>query len=89
MTAELVNGVLTLLGREVYSDKELSGIRGSRVEFTDGSWLDIIAEIFVNRGPGYLKIDQSPRTGTKNSQKQLGRKKKSYPTGSSFFISAR
>lgn len=43
-------------GKEVHSDKSVSSIIGTRVEFADGSWCDVNTGQVVNKGAGYINI---------------------------------
>lgn len=56
--------VATINGRRVYSDKKMSSIVNSRVEFADGSWCDVGSGRIVNNGPGYISFDSSEGSAT-------------------------
>lgn len=48
--------VASINGIDVFSDKELTGVRNTRVSFADGSWCDIATGEVDNRGPGFIDI---------------------------------
>jgi hypothetical protein len=52
------DGCLIAHGVPVYTDKTFSDLLGSRVNFTDGSWCDVFAQIIVNVGPGSLSLEK-------------------------------
>jgi len=52
--------VATINGVEVYSDKNVSGIVNSKINFSDGSWIDVNTNEVVNKGNGYIKIGNEP-----------------------------
>lgn len=49
-----VNGV------NVYSDKSINGISGTRITFSDGSWCDTSSKQIVNQGPGFISLGEAP-----------------------------
>ena len=55
--------VITVNGQAVYSDKQVSSIKNTRVNFADGSWCDVATGEVVNRGAGYVNIG-TPGTGS-------------------------
>lgn len=55
--------IATVNGVRVYSDKHAVNFRGSRIEFTDGSWCDVDTKKIVNRGPGEISFDE-PSSGS-------------------------
>ncbi len=52
--------IANINGKDVYSDKLFSAIKGGRVEFEDGSWCDVSTGQVVNRGKGYITIGSPP-----------------------------
>lgn len=48
--------VATINGVQVHSDKRVTNIINTRVEFTDGSWCDVATGQVVNRGRGEINI---------------------------------
>lgn len=52
----MANLVANINGKEVFSDKEVSNIVGTRVNFLDGSWCDVSTGQVVNMGRGYIDI---------------------------------
>lgn len=57
--------VATINGVAVYSDKQLTGIKGTRIDFADGSCCDVLTNTTVNNGPGDIQIGEIPRTTSK------------------------
>jgi len=49
-------------GVTVSSDKDAAGVNGSRVEFTDGSWCDVVTGDMDNVGPGRITLNGSSKT---------------------------
>jgi len=56
----VVNGV------QVYSDKQVSSIVGTRVSFSDGSYADVATGEVVNRGAGYINLGSKPEATGEN-----------------------
>jgi hypothetical protein len=50
----------------VYSDKTMTDIEGTRVNFTDGSWCDVETKEVVNKGGGYINIGNPPKENSPN-----------------------
>jgi hypothetical protein len=48
--------VATINGVQVHSDKQVTSIINTRVEFTDGSWCDVATGQVVNRGRGEINL---------------------------------
>ena len=49
--------IATVNGKNVYSDKNVRSIVGTRITYTDGSWCDTETGEVVNKGPGSIAID--------------------------------
>ncbi len=43
-------------GKDVFSDKKMRTIEGTKITFTDGSWCDVATGQIANSGPGYVNI---------------------------------
>jgi len=52
--------VATVNGVPVYSDKSLSGINGTRLSFSDGSWCDVSTGQVHNNGVGFISVGRVP-----------------------------
>lgn len=48
--------VATINGKDVYSDKRMTGVVNTKVTFDDGSWCDVASGAVVNKGAGYINI---------------------------------
>ena len=48
--------VATINGKQVFSDKRVMNIIGTRIEFMDGSWCDVSTGAVANRGAGFIDI---------------------------------
>lgn len=57
--------IATINGISVYSDKQLTGISGTRISFADGSSCDIGTKSVDDRGPGSIQIGED---GTQKAQ---------------------
>lgn len=64
---------LTVNNKEVRSDKQMSGIVNSTINFTDGSWCNVDTnQVFNNTGKGFIIIDGGPLgENGKGSQDEL------------------
>ena len=51
--------VVVINGKTVYSDKALLSIQGGLVTFKDGSWCNVSTGEVVDKGEGYIDIDNS------------------------------
>lgn len=48
--------VATINGKDVYSDKRMTGVVNKKVTFDDGSWCDVATGEVVNKGAGYINV---------------------------------
>lgn len=55
--------VATINGKDVYSDKRMTGVVNTKVTFGDGSWCDVATGEVVNKGAGYINIGAPAATG--------------------------
>jgi hypothetical protein len=64
--------VATINGTPVYSDKSLTSIHNTRVDFSDGSWCDVATGEVSNRGPGYISFEARPsKAGSGNRANKI------------------
>lgn len=47
-------------GKDVFSDKDIRSISGTRIDFSDGSWCDVSTGQVHNNGKGYINIGAPP-----------------------------
>lgn len=47
---------VTIKGKNVYSDKNIGSVIGTRITYTDGSWCNVETGEVVNKGPGSITI---------------------------------
>lgn len=52
----MVRPVATINRKDIYSDKQMTGIVNTKVIFEDGSWCDVATGEVVNNGVGYINI---------------------------------
>lgn len=52
----MVRPVATINRKDIYSDKQMTGIVNTKVIFKDGSWCDVATGEVVNKGVGYINI---------------------------------
>lgn len=55
--------VATINGKDVYSDKRMTGVVNTKVTFADGSWCDVATGEVVNKGAGYINIGTPATAG--------------------------
>ena len=60
--------VATINGVDVFSDKNVSSIQDTKINFSDGSWCDINTNEVVNEGKGSISIGNK---GKKSSSKKI------------------
>ena len=51
--------VATINRVNIFSDKQVTGVRNTRVTFADGSWCDVATGQVDNKGPGFINIGGS------------------------------
>lgn len=59
-----VRAKIKINGIKVFSDKEVSCVSNTRVDFADGSWCDVSTGRVVNIGSGYINIGSKKRFPT-------------------------
>ncbi|MGV9001830.1 MAG: GIN domain-containing protein [Candidatus Saccharimonadaceae bacterium] len=59
--------VASVNGKSVYSDKEMTSIVNSRINFSDGSWCDVSTGDVHNNGAGYINIGGSDSAGVSDT----------------------
>lgn len=59
----MIKQIVTINGRQVFSDKQMASVVNTRVIFSDGSWCDVVTGEVVNKGAGYINIDTLPTVG--------------------------
>lgn len=52
------NVIASINGVDVYSDKQVTDIVNTRINFSDGSWCDVSTGKVVNKGHGYISIGE-------------------------------
>ncbi len=55
--------VATINGKNVYSDKRMTGIMNTKVTFDDGSWCDVATGEVVSKGAGYINMGAPTSAG--------------------------
>lgn len=74
---------ISVNGVKISTNKSISGISGSRVNFSDGSWCDVSTGIVNNKGPGYIRLGDAQSDG-KSCEKCTV--EKSFPAAASLTV---
>lgn len=61
--------VATINGKKVYSDKNVSSVRNTKISFSDGSWCDVLTGEVVNEVMDMLVL--APQTRKVKEKKRL------------------
>jgi len=60
--------IASINGVDVYSDKRVTGIVNTRINFSDGSWCDVSTGKVVNSGCGYISIGEPNQIDTEQEK---------------------